>query len=171
MIITRTIDANIPALTNALASIPGMIETISGQNFAQFSLTFSGERPTLDLEISFPDDLENEVNAVLDNHDPSLPTIDQEDSEWANESFIEMRSLPNWSAWTPAEAESTIRDMILNGMSKQDAADYITSNVTDLNSARQVLIYLAQELIGIREILIVVAKIIIHFRRIFIRRL
>lgn len=173
MIINRDMDANVIGLLSELSGIPGMILPMPGRPgelMAHFSMTYTGERPNISIELNIPDDLVDSVNTVLDNHDPNILTVDQEDDIWAQESLENVKTLPEWSTWSPSEAENVVTSMILNGWTKQQISDYINTNVTNITTAKQAMILLAHSIVDIRNILSVIAKIIIHFRRIWIRR-
>jgi hypothetical protein len=74
------------------------------------------------------------------------------------------RALPNWSTWTPAQAEEYISTSILSGSTQVQIDAWIDSTVTNLAGARTAFKQLAGSLIATRIILINVAKAILFLR-------
>lgn len=168
---------NIEALMGAVfTAIPGLVYSVVGpegqlERQTDVVVNVYGENPNKTIEFILPEDTDTTVvDAVVAAHDPDALTVPQEDSLWEEEARTSFRNLPDWATWRPNEAYNNVTSMVLNGYTKQQASDWINTNVTNIATAKTAMIALAHAIIDLRMILANVAKMMMYLRDIIIQR-
>lgn len=88
------------------------------------------------VEDAAPGDIGEQMQAVIDAHDPAQLTAQQAALAAAETAPERAQAIPGWALWDEAQA-----------------VDYIDTNVTDLASAKTVLVAMARLLVAQRDAL------------------
>jgi len=136
------------------------------------------ESTETEVKVYAPNDAnEEEVQVVIDAHDPeALSTNEQnevyreEDEAEAQDAKDNFRVIPNWATWTPEEAEQHVHDTVLSGMDITQIEAWIDGNVNDLASARTALKLIGGELVDLRNICEKLALAVMYLRDIAVRK-
>ena len=136
------------------------------------------ESTETEVKVYAPNDAnEEEVQVVIDAHDPeALSTNEQnevyreEDEAEAQDAKDNFRVIPNWATWTPEEAEQHVHDTVLSGMDTTQIEAWIDGNVNDLASARTALKLIGGELVDLRNICEKLALAVMYLRDIAVRK-
>ena len=112
------------------------------------------------------------VPLEIDTNPESTQEIIEREQEiqLKNDSKNNFRNIPNWATWTPDVGMQTVQTNVLNGYDKQQLADYIDTNVTNIASAKTALKLLGDAVIDLREIVGVMAQAILLLRDIVVRK-
>lgn len=86
------------------------------------------------VEDDAPADAETQMDATIAAHDPTVLTGDQQAQSLAEQAMNDAAAIPGWAGW-----------------SEQQALDYINTNVTDLDSAKTVMLAMARMLVALRN--------------------
>lgn len=88
------------------------------------------------VEDAAPEDIGEQMQAVIDAHDPNALTATQAALAAAKDAPDRAQAIPGWALWD-----------------EQQAIDYINETVTDLASAKTVLLAMARLLVAQRDAL------------------
>lgn len=108
---------------------------------------------------------------VVATHNPAGLSLRQQDEAAAEVAKSDFRNLPNYSTWTPNEAQDNITAMILAGKTLAQINTDIDNLPNTIAGMKTGLKSVAQGIVNLRTVLAIIGKLVILLRNVAIRHL
>lgn len=110
------------------------------------------------------------VFGVIQNSDPNAITAGERESNSNKQVLSDLGTFPNYSLWTPQEAQDNISNLVFGGKSISQVAPEIDALPNSVAGMKIGLKMLAAGIIDLRDILAIIGKMIMLLRSVAIRK-